>query len=385
MTRKISVFFLLCVATVLHGVATAQSLSIFAKQKVVIWDIFDKNDQPLDEGFKRLIYQKIMDSCTNSQRYEVYNECVEDAKRQLKAKGLQPNFQNICKMIGQKADFIIFTELEASQSAIGSQDVTIHVSMSLFRIKTASKVLPVHENAAASEESIMSAISRAMAKLGMSNTAQRQSSQQPSYQQPAHTQPAQTASQQSVQSQSSQNSYNSTPTTTANTCESAEELYDKSYGLYLLKRYAEAVPLINEAVKRNPTNADFWTIRGQIFYYLKNLDECIASYVKVVELQPNMFTNCYLLGTLYVLKGDDMNEKMNNRSYNTQTAYEEDSKKVNEVYKQALRWLEKAHQLQPKHLDAVNMLKSLSFRLRDEAGMMEKYNKYNELYNQLKK
>lgn len=384
MKRKIVVFLLLCVVTLLHEVATAQSLSIFAKQKVVIWDIIDRNDRPLDEGFKRLIYQKIMDDCTNSQRYAVYNECVEDAKQQLKAKGLVPNFPNICKMIGQKADFIIFTEVEASQSAIGSQDVTIHVSMSLYRIKTASKVLPAHEDAAASEQSIMSAISRAMAKLGVSSTTQRQSPQQPSYQQPAHTQPAQTASQQSVQSQSSQNSYNSTPTTTANTCESAEELYNKSYGLYLLKRYAEAVPLINEAVKRNPTNADFWTTRGQIFYYLKNLDECIASYVKVVELKPDMFTDCYLLGTLYFLKGDDMREKMNNRSYNTQTAYEEDSKKVNEVYKKALHWLEKAHQLQPKHLDAVNMLKSLSFYLRDEAGMMEKYYKYKALSNQLK-
>jgi len=384
MKRKISVFFLLCVATVLHGVAAAQGLSIFAKQKVVIWDIFDRNDQPLDEGFKRLIYQKLMDDCTNSQRYAVYNECVEDAKRQLKAKGLAPEFQNICEMIGQKADFIIFTELEASQSSIGSQDVTIHISMSLYRIKTASKVLPVHEDATASVQSVMSAISRAMAKLGMSSTAQRQSPQQPSYQQPAHTQPAQTASQQSVQSQSSQNSYNSTPTTTANTCESAEELYDKSYGLYLLKRYAEAVPLINEAVKRNPTNADFWTTRGQIFYYLKNLDECIASYVKVVELQPNMFTNCSTLGFLYVFKSDDLKEKMNNRSYNTQTAYEEDLKKVNEVYKQALRWLEKAHQLQPNHFDVVNMLKVLSFYLRDEAGMIEKYNKYKALSNQLK-
>ncbi len=50
MKRKIVVFLLLCVVTLLHEVATAQGLSIFAKQKVVIWDIIDRNDRPLDES-----------------------------------------------------------------------------------------------------------------------------------------------------------------------------------------------------------------------------------------------------------------------------------------------------------------------------------------------
>ncbi len=71
MRRKIVVFLIVCVATLLHGVATAQSLSIFAKQKVVIWDIIDRNDRPLDDSFKRMIYQSVVDACTNSDRYEV--------------------------------------------------------------------------------------------------------------------------------------------------------------------------------------------------------------------------------------------------------------------------------------------------------------------------
>ena len=50
MKRKIVVFLLLCVVTLLHEVATAQGLSIFAKQKVVIWDIIDRNDRPLGES-----------------------------------------------------------------------------------------------------------------------------------------------------------------------------------------------------------------------------------------------------------------------------------------------------------------------------------------------
>jgi len=304
MKRKISVFLLLCVATFLQEVATAQSLSIFAKQKVVIWDIFDRNDQPLDEGFKRLIYQKIMDDCTNSRRYAVYNECVEDAKRQLKAKGLPPNFPNICKMIGQKADFIIFTEVEASQSAIGSQDVTIHISMSLYRIQTASKVLPAHENAAASVQSVMSAISRAMAKLGVSNTAQRQSSQQPSYQQPsyqqpAQTQPAQTASQQSVQSQSSQNTYNSTSTITSTTVESIEEWRNKGVELYFKKSYTAAFPYLKRAAEHGSTSAQYYL--GACYRWGRGVTqdycEAVKWYRKAAEKNNKLAQ--YSLGSCY--------------------------------------------------------------------------------------
>ncbi len=96
-------------------------------------------------------------------------------------------------MIGQTADFIIFAEVEASGSAVGSQNVTVHISMSLYRIETASKVLSAHENAAADRQAVESAISRAMATLGISSTTQRQSSQPTYYQptQPAYQQPAQ--------------------------------------------------------------------------------------------------------------------------------------------------------------------------------------------------
>ncbi|MFR9520050.1 MAG: hypothetical protein SNF99_04125 [Rikenellaceae bacterium] len=46
--------------------------------------------------------------------------------------------------------------------------------------------------------------------------------------------------------------------------------------------------------------------------------------------------------------------------------------------------MERAHELRPDDLATVEYLKSLCFRLRDEDGIMDKYNQYNDLFNEMK-
>ena len=45
---------------------------------------------------------------------------------------------------------------------------------------------------------------------------------------------------------------------------------------------------------------------------------------------------------------------------------------------------EKALEIQPNSVDTLESLKAICFRLRDEAGMMDKYNKYNEAWKAAK-
>ena len=51
---------------------------------------------------------------------------------------------------------------------------------------------------------------------------------------------------------------------------------------------------------------------------------------------------------------------------------------------EALPCFEKAHALKPDDVDTVDYMKSIAFRLRDEPGMMDKYNEYNALLKKLK-
>ena len=96
---------------------------------------------------------------------------------------------------------------------------------------------------------------------------------------------------------------------------------------------------------------------------------------------PALFEGNYYLGVFYTIKADEMNKVMNEKQYSSQTAYDTDLKEVNAVYMEAVPWFEKAYELKKDDVNTLDFLKSICFRLRDEEGMMDKYNKYNKLQN----
>lgn len=146
----------------------------------------------------------------------------------------------------------------------------------------------------------------------------------------------------------------------------------------------ELIDMIDGALKRDPKNRDMWFGRGKVFYNLKNYDESIASFKKVVELDPTDATSTFYIGYFHIAKGDAMSEEINKRDYKSNAEWKADSEKVMDVYKMAIPWLEKAYVLNQKDFATVETLKILTFRLRDEDGMMEKYEKYNKLYEEMK-
>lgn len=147
---------------------------------------------------------------------------------------------------------------------------------------------------------------------------------------------------------------------------------------------ADLIAMIDGALAETPDNIDLWFGRGRTFYALKNYDESIASFQKVVELQPELFDGYYYLGIFYTIKGDAMNAETNEKQYSSQAAYDADQKAVIEVYKQAVPYFEKAHELKPDDADTLEYIKSLCFRLRDEEGMQAKYEHYNALFKKAK-
>ncbi len=146
---------------------------------------------------------------------------------------------------------------------------------------------------------------------------------------------------------------------------------------------ADLVAMIDNLLKEQPENVDLWFGRGRVFYALKNYEESIASFHKVVELAPEVYEGNYFLGVFYVYKAEQELNNLNQKQYSSQTDYEEDLKVVNAIYKEALPWFEKAHQINPKDPNSLELLKSIYFRLREEGPEMEdKYETYNHLYKQ---
>lgn len=174
---KISILQLLCVAILFPSIVTAQEFSIFAKQKVVVADIRDMNDRHLNDGIKQCIRQGIIDACTKSSDYEVFEINIDDIKRQLTASGQKVSFSTICNAIGKRADYIIFTNVKLSSSEVGAQNITIYISSSLYRIATGSEMKTRFAEAAPTSSSILLATSKLVSELlGINVSAQTQPS-----------------------------------------------------------------------------------------------------------------------------------------------------------------------------------------------------------------
>ncbi len=147
---------------------------------------------------------------------------------------------------------------------------------------------------------------------------------------------------------------------------------------------SELVAMIDNAISSDPKNVDLWFSRGRVFFSLKDYDNSIASFEKVTELAPDTFDGFFYLGLFYIYKGDELNDKIGSTTYTENAAYAKDLAEANAVYASAIPVLERAHEISPEDLSAVEYLKSLCFRLRDDEAIMEKYTKYNDLFNQMK-
>ena len=147
---------------------------------------------------------------------------------------------------------------------------------------------------------------------------------------------------------------------------------------------SELINMVDAALARDPKNRDMWYGRGRIFFSLKNYDESIASFKKVAELDPNDAQVQFFIGYFYLVQADAMNDEINKKDYKSNAEFNEDQEKVKGVYRAAIPYLEKSYELNPKDLRNVELAKEVTFKLRDEEGMMPKYEKYNKAYQELK-
>ena len=145
---------------------------------------------------------------------------------------------------------------------------------------------------------------------------------------------------------------------------------------------AELTSMIENSLKDDPTNYDLWFGRGRVYNAIKNYDECIKSFEKCAELRPDAFDANFYMGYFIIEKANDAVTKLNSNTGMSYDEYEIENSKINLIYAEAIPWLEKAHAINPSDVATIEYLNSLCFRLRDMDGMMDKYNKYHELFLQ---
>lgn len=284
MRQGVYILFFLCVAMLLSSAATAQDFNIFAKQKVVVADIVDNNERQLSDGIKLVIRQSIVDAFVNSDSYEVFDVNMDEIKQQLVNSGKAIDFMNICKRIGQQADYIIFASVKTTSSDPRAQDVKLIINASLYRIATASEVLSDVVIATANSESIMFTTSQLVAKLlGVEPTNSKTQAQEisaPTNRSQNQITTSQRIAEQPKTTEKSSQEQNSTTDLT--------EKYNKAVFLMKEKKdFTTAIKLFEDIVNEGATSND----------------TLIQGYVASAK---NFVVNCYLrLANRYAFK--DMN------------------------------------------------------------------------------
>lgn len=145
----------------------------------------------------------------------------------------------------------------------------------------------------------------------------------------------------------------------------------------------EALEMIEKGLAADPDKLSLWYSRGRIYSSLKNNDECIKSFENVARLDPEGFNGHFYTGVFYTSKADEFNEVMKEKNYTKQADYNADYDVLSEMYKKALPSLERAYEIKSDDVTVAEYLKSIYFRIREQEGMMDKYNKYNDIYKKL--
>lgn len=132
-------------------------------------------------------------------------------------------------------------------------------------------------------------------------------------------------------------------------------------------KYDEANKLLDDAIAANPTNAEFYNVKGTLYENRKDSDNAITCFLKAIEIKPEYAKGQFDVGRHYYNKAINMRDEINNlKGAEYQKAV---ANNLNPLYKQALPFLEKAYQLDPENKDAKNALKNIYYFLGDETKL----------------
>lgn len=135
--------------------------------------------------------------------------------------------------------------------------------------------------------------------------------------------------------------------------------------LYLkLGRSEELITKLKEALALSPENTTIKLALGDAYKQLDSTQQALNIYQEVYKQEPDNFFANYNIGVIYYNQGADyINESLKNSGSSSSL-----QKKAKEKFKQALPYLEKAHEVKPEDPGPINPLREIYIRL----GMEEK-------------
>jgi tetratricopeptide (TPR) repeat protein len=144
------------------------------------------------------------------------------------------------------------------------------------------------------------------------------------------------------------------------------------------------IPYLEKAQENEPTNATLFFAEATLYEKLQRFDDAERMYVKTIEVDPTFYNAYYNLGALYYNKGVEYIKEADGIKNWKDPKIKELEEAANVQFKKSIEPFLKAHELQPDDKYALENVKNLYFRFRNESKeMMDKYNEYNEKLKEL--
>jgi tetratricopeptide (TPR) repeat protein len=181
--------------------------------------------------------------------------------------------------------------------------------------------------------------------------------------------------------------YRGNPNRTLEICAQARELFpDFATDLTMLElqtymnypNYLEqAIPRFESVLAADPANSN---VRASYAIMLENngrLDEAVAQYKKLHELDPKSIQANYGLGAYWINRSVPLAQQANEEM--DMAKFEELEKQINEMMSKALPYMSTLHELQPNEKEWLLQLVTITGRLGMDEEMIEYSNKLREL------
>ena len=145
----------------------------------------------------------------------------------------------------------------------------------------------------------------------------------------------------------------------------------------------EAMKYLKIAKQDDPDNYNLYLVTGIAYLNQDKFDEAIPELQKAVELQPDRYDTEYTMGAAYINKASDMFSKAN--EIIDVNKYSAAIEEANNVYKKALPFVEKAYELKPDDVNAMQSLQELYYRFKQkDPSLAPKYDAIKAKLDSLK-
>ena len=154
---------------------------------------------------------------------------------------------------------------------------------------------------------------------------------------------------------------------------------DESIMIELINYYlvtqqsVQALDFLTLARQNDPRNVSYIFAEGTIRDKMGYFEEAKATYMQCLEIDPEFYNAAYNLGVLHYNKAVKMYEDMINITDNQE--YEKAKVEADDMFKAAIPYMEKAHEIEPTSKEPLETLKTLYYRLQ----MNEKYEEVNNM------